>query len=156
MYNSRKSKIQSYLYFLSISNGYIISNVPILVWLYKKHFQASLWKLAKKLMIKKAWGIWIFHFFLFMIWCYSRKWKHPIYKDGEQDRRYCVKANFLHIQYSRSWNSECITTERCIRQLALTVEKNVMFLSNQTVQGQFIAENATQNVDHQEDIKLIS
>jgi len=45
-------------------------------------------------------------------------------------------------------------TKRCIRQPVLTAEKNAMFLSSQTVQGQFIAENATQNVDHQEDIKL--
>jgi hypothetical protein len=48
------------------------------------------------------------------------------------------------------------TIERCTRQPALTVEKNVKFLSNQTAQGQFIAENATQNEDHQEDIKLTS
>jgi hypothetical protein len=53
-------------------------------------------------------------------------------------------------------NSECITTEKCTRQPVLTAEKNAMFLSSQTVQGQFIAENATQNVDHQEDIKLLS
>ena len=31
-----------------------------------------------------------------------------------------------------------------------------MFLSNQTDAGQFIAENATQNEDHHEDIKLLS
>jgi hypothetical protein len=47
-------------------------------------------------------------------------------------------------------------TEKCTRQPALTVEKNAMFLSSQTEVGQFIAENATQNVDHQEDIKLNS
>jgi hypothetical protein len=47
-------------------------------------------------------------------------------------------------------------TKRCTRQLALTVEKNVMFHSNQTVAGQIIAENATQNEDHHEDIKLFS
>jgi hypothetical protein len=46
--------------------------------------------------------------------------------------------------------------EKCTRQPALTVEKNVKFLSNQTAQGQCIAESATQNEDHQEDIKLIS
>ena len=47
-------------------------------------------------------------------------------------------------------------TKRCIRQPVLTVEKNVMFLSSQTVAGQFIAENATANEDHHEDIKLLS
>ena len=48
-----------------------------------------------------------------------------------------------------------MATAKCIRQPALTVEKNVKFLSNQTAQGQYIAENATQKEDHQEDIKLI-
>ena len=47
-------------------------------------------------------------------------------------------------------------TKRCTRQPVLTAEKNVKFLSSQTVAGQFIAENATANVDHQEDIKLTS
>ena len=46
--------------------------------------------------------------------------------------------------------------EKCTRQPALTAEKNVKFLSNQTAQGQFIAESATPNEDHREDIKLIS
>jgi hypothetical protein len=46
-----------------------------------------------------------------------------------------------------------MVTGRCTRQLALTAEKNVMFLSSQTVQGQFTAESATQNVDHPEDTK---
>jgi len=45
--------------------------------------------------------------------------------------------------------------KRCIRQLAPTVEKNVMFLSSQTVAGQFTAENATANEDHHEDIKQV-
>ena len=49
-----------------------------------------------------------------------------------------------------------MATKRCIRQPAQTAEKNVMFLSNQTVAGQYIAENATQNEDHQDDIKLTS
>jgi hypothetical protein len=31
-----------------------------------------------------------------------------------------------------------------------------MFLSNQTEAGQYTAENATQNEDHHEDIKLLS
>jgi hypothetical protein len=48
-----------------------------------------------------------------------------------------------------------MATAKCIRQPAPTVEKNAMFLSNQTAPGQYIAENATQNEDHREDIKLI-
>jgi hypothetical protein len=46
--------------------------------------------------------------------------------------------------------------KRCIRQPVQTAEKNAMFLSSQTAQGQFIAENAIANADHQEDIKLLS
>ena len=46
-----------------------------------------------------------------------------------------------------------MVTERCTRQLALTAEKNVMFLSSQTAQGQFIAESATLKEDHHEDTK---
>ncbi len=46
-----------------------------------------------------------------------------------------------------------MVTERCTRQLALTAEKNAMFLSSQTVAGQFTAENATLKEDHHEDIK---
>jgi hypothetical protein len=49
-----------------------------------------------------------------------------------------------------------MVTKRCTRQPVLTVEKNVMFLSSQTVAGQFTAESATQNVDHQEDTKFTS
>jgi hypothetical protein len=41
-----------------------------------------------------------------------------------------------------------MATKKCTKQLALTVEKNVMFLSNQTVAGQFTAENVTPNADH--------
>ena len=37
-----------------------------------------------------------------------------------------------------------------------TVERNAKFPSNQMVAGQFIAENATANEDHHEDIKLTS
>jgi hypothetical protein len=47
-------------------------------------------------------------------------------------------------------------TKKCTRQPALTVEKNVKFLSSQTEAGQYIAENAILNADHQEDIKLLS
>jgi hypothetical protein len=43
--------------------------------------------------------------------------------------------------------------ERCTRQPAQTVAKNVMFHSNQTVAGQFIAANVTQKEDHHEDTK---
>ena len=49
-----------------------------------------------------------------------------------------------------------MATKRCIRRPAQTVAKNVMFHSNQTVAGQFTAENATQNEDHHEDTKLLS
>ena len=53
--------------------------------------------------------------------------------------------------------AKCHTvTERCTRQLALTAEKNVKFLSSQTAQGQFTAESATQNEDHREDTKLLA
>jgi hypothetical protein len=68
----------------------------------------------------------------------------------------CVKAIFCTRNVLGVEIAKCITTERCTRQLALTAEKNVMFLSSQTVQGQFIAVSATQKDDHQEDIKLIS
>jgi len=46
--------------------------------------------------------------------------------------------------------------KRCTRQPAQTAEKNVMFLSSQTVAGQFTVESATANEDHHEDIKLLS
>jgi hypothetical protein len=41
-----------------------------------------------------------------------------------------------------------MATKKCTKQPAQTAEKNVMFLSNQTVAGQFTAENVTPNVDH--------
>ncbi len=41
-----------------------------------------------------------------------------------------------------------------IRLLVLTVGRNVKFLSNQTVPGQFTAENVTVNEDPREDIKF--
>jgi len=65
-------------------------------------------------------------------------------------KQFCT-ANVVGVE-----NSECIITEKCTRQPALTAEKNAMFLSSQTVPGQFIAVSATQNEDHHEDIKLIS
>jgi hypothetical protein len=49
-----------------------------------------------------------------------------------------------------------MAAKKCTRQPALTAEKNAKFLSSQTAQGQFIAESAIQNEDHQEDIKLVS
>jgi hypothetical protein len=51
--------------------------------------------------------------------------------------------------------SECIIKNR-IRQPVPTVERNVKFPSNQMAAGQYIAENATANEDHHEDIKLTS
>ena len=46
--------------------------------------------------------------------------------------------------------------KKCSRQLALNAVKNVKFLSNQTAQGQFTAENASLRNDQQgqDDIKL--
>ena len=44
--------------------------------------------------------------------------------------------------------------KKCTRLPALTVERNVKFHSNLTAAGQYTAENATANEDHQEDIKL--
>ena len=49
-----------------------------------------------------------------------------------------------------------MVTERCLRLLAATAEKNVKFLSSQTEAGQFTAENATQSEDLHEDTKLIT
>jgi hypothetical protein len=65
------------------------------------------------------------------------------------------KNDFLTLSSYKELKKELchMATKRCTRQLALTVEKNVMFLSNQTVAGQFTAENVTQNADHQEDTK---
>jgi len=51
--------------------------------------------------------------------------------------------------------TKCITKNHT-RQHAPNAERNVTFHSNQTVAGQFTAENATQNEDHHEDIKLLS
>ena len=49
--------------------------------------------------------------------------------------------------------SECIITKKCTRQSVLNAKRNVMFHSSQTVQGQYTAESAMGNVDHQTDIK---
>jgi hypothetical protein len=46
-----------------------------------------------------------------------------------------------------------MVTERCTRQSALIVAKNVKFRSSLTEAGQFTAESATQNVDHLEGTK---
>jgi hypothetical protein len=48
-----------------------------------------------------------------------------------------------------------MVTERCIRQSVLIVSKNVKFHSSLTETGQFTAENAFQNEDHPEDIRLV-
>jgi hypothetical protein len=48
-----------------------------------------------------------------------------------------------------------MVTERCTRQSALIVSKNVKFHSNLTEPDQYTAENATQNEDHPEDIRLV-
>ena len=47
-----------------------------------------------------------------------------------------------------------MVTERCTRQLAPIAEKNVMFLSSQTVAGQFIAASVTLNEDPQDGSKF--
>ena len=49
-----------------------------------------------------------------------------------------------------------MAAEKCTRRSVPIAEKNVRFLSSQTAQDQFIAESATQNEDHREDIKLTS
>ena len=46
--------------------------------------------------------------------------------------------------------------KRCTRQPAATAERNVKFPSSQMEAGQFIAESATANEGHHEDIKLTS
>ena len=46
--------------------------------------------------------------------------------------------------------------EKCIRQFARNVNKNVKFRSNLTEANPYIAENAIPNEDPQEDNKLIS
>jgi len=64
------------------------------------------------------------------------------------------KNNFYTSNIVGVENRKCHTvTERCTRQPVPTAEKNAMFLSSQTAQGQFTAENATLNEDHQEDTK---
>jgi hypothetical protein len=47
-----------------------------------------------------------------------------------------------------------MVTERCTRQSALIAAKNVKFHSNPTEPDQYTAENATENEDHLEDIRL--
>jgi hypothetical protein len=67
----------------------------------------------------------------------------------------CVKSNFCTANLVGVEYRKChMATEKCTRQPAPTAEKNVKFLSNQTAHGQFTAENATLNEDHQEDTKL--
>ena len=47
-----------------------------------------------------------------------------------------------------------MVTERCTRQSALIVAKNVKFHSSLTEPDQFTAENVTEKEAHPEDIKL--
>ena len=69
-------------------------------------------------------------------------------KKGNVRKRFCT-SNIVGSEIGK-----CHTvTERCTRQPVLTAEKNVKFLSSQTAQGQFTAENATLNEDHHEDTK---
>ncbi len=44
-------------------------------------------------------------------------------------------------------------TERCTRQFALIVSKNVKFHSSLTKAGQFTVENVTEREDHLEDTR---
>jgi hypothetical protein len=53
---------------------------------------------------------------------------------------------------SKELREICIE-KRCIKQPVLTAAKNAMSHSSQTAQGQFTAENATQNEDHHADTK---
>jgi len=48
-----------------------------------------------------------------------------------------------------------MVAERCTRQSALIAVKNVKFHSSPTALGQYTAENAIQNEDHLEDIRLV-
>jgi len=50
----------------------------------------------------------------------------------------------------------CHMAKRCTRQPAPTARRNVKFHSSQTEADQFIAESATANEDHHEDIELTS
>jgi len=62
---------------------------------------------------------------------------------------------FLRISHVGVETAECIIKNR-IRQPVLNAKRNATFLSSQTVQGQYTAENATPNEDHHEDTKLTS
>ncbi len=70
-------------------------------------------------------------------------------EDAVRKNDFLALTNHLGVE-----NRKChMAIKRCTKQPAQTAEKNVMFLSNQTVAGQFTAENATLNADHQEDTK---
>jgi len=66
-----------------------------------------------------------------------------------------VQNELLH-RIKQEVKKKCHIQEKCTRQLALTAERNVMFRSSQTAQGQFTAASATQNEDHHADIKQLS
>ena len=85
--------------------------------------------------------------------CYDQIGRHHFIRDVVTSVESCKKY-FLHTNVVGVEIAKCHTvTERCTRQLALTVVKNVMFLSNQTEHAQFTAASAMQNADHQEDTK---
>ncbi len=65
----------------------------------------------------------------------------------------CKKAFFAY-QDTGVEIKECIG-KKCTRQPAATAGRNATFLSSQTEADQSIAENATLNEDHHEDIRLI-
>jgi hypothetical protein len=65
------------------------------------------------------------------------------------EKQILTQSNIVGVE-----TAKCHTvTEKCTRQPAQTAEKNVMFLSSQTVAGQFTAASATQKEDHHEDTK---
>ena len=70
-------------------------------------------------------------------------------RDSASAQRFCAQLQ------TGVETSECIIKSR-IRQPVPTVERNAKFHSNQMAAGQCIAENATANEDHHEDIKLTS
>jgi len=85
--------------------------------------------------------------------CYDQIGRHHFIRDVVTSVESCKKY-FLHTNVVGVEIAKCHTvTEKCTRQLALTAEKNVMFLSSQTVAGQFIAVSVTLNEDHHEDTK---
>jgi hypothetical protein len=65
-----------------------------------------------------------------------------------------LQTEFAKLIRSGSEKEKChMAIKKCTKQPVLTAEKNVKFLSSQTVAGQFTAENVIANADHHEDIK---